>query len=83
MAATRAVTAAPEWHSDMPVVTLACAHPAKFPDAVESAIGQRPALPAHLADLLEREERSLELPNDLGTVERAIAERARISMEVA
>ena len=36
-----------------PMVTLATAHPAKFPDAVEAACGVRPALPAFLGDLLK------------------------------
>ncbi|MCE2516286.1 MAG: threonine synthase [Alphaproteobacteria bacterium] len=40
-----------------PIVALACAHPAKFPDAVAKATGQTPALPPHLADLMERKER--------------------------
>ena len=40
-----------------PIVCLATAHPAKFPDAVEEATGIRPALPDHLADLLDRPER--------------------------
>src|SRR5690606_29964168 len=44
--------------ADTPVVTLATAHPAKFPDAVERATGVRPALPPHLADLFERPERT-------------------------
>jgi threonine synthase len=51
--------------STMPVVTLATAHPAKFPDAVERAIGIRPALPPQLADLLDRPERAAALPNDI------------------
>ncbi len=50
---------------DVPIVALATAHPAKFPDAVEAAIGVRPELPAHLADLLDRPERFDTLPNDL------------------
>ncbi len=54
---------------DETVVTLATAHPAKFPDAVEQATGVRPPLPAHLADLYERTERITDLPNDLATVE--------------
>ncbi len=54
---------------DETVVTLATAHPAKFPDAVERATGVRPALPPHLADLLDREERVTELPSDLATIE--------------
>lgn len=47
-----------------PVVCLATAHPAKFPDAVEQAVGERPALPERLADLLERPERYDVLPAD-------------------
>ncbi|MGB2097013.1 MAG: threonine synthase [Candidatus Puniceispirillales bacterium] len=39
---------------DDPIVALACAHPAKFPDAVEKATGIRPELPPHLSDLMER-----------------------------
>ena len=37
-----------------PVVALATAHPAKFPDAVERATGERPALPPHMRGILER-----------------------------
>ncbi len=54
---------------DVPMVCVATAHPAKFPDAVEQATGIRPALPPHLADLLERTERFDVLPADLGTIE--------------
>jgi hypothetical protein len=53
----------------VPIVCVATAHPAKFPDAVEEAIGERPQLPEHLADLLDREERCVRLPNDLQAVE--------------
>ncbi|MEM0913632.1 MAG: threonine synthase [Planctomycetota bacterium] len=51
-----------------PVVTLATAHPAKFPDAVEKATGIRPPLPEHLADLYDRDERYERIPNDLPAV---------------
>ena len=51
-----------------PVVLLATAHPAKFPDAVERAIGSRPALPDHLSDLFGHEEILDELPNSLPSV---------------
>ncbi|MEZ5245315.1 MAG: threonine synthase [Acidimicrobiales bacterium] len=51
------------------VVTLSTAHPAKFPDAVEAATGVRPELPLHLADLFDRHEEFVVLPNDLATVE--------------
>jgi threonine synthase len=53
---------------DGPLVALATAHPAKFPDAVERATGIRPPLPPHLADLLQRPERCTVLPADLGAV---------------
>lgn len=51
--------------ASVPMITLGTAHPAKFPDAVERATGVRPPLPAHLADLLEREERCESLPFDV------------------
>ncbi len=60
-----------------PVVALATAHPAKFPDAVERATGLRPPLPPHLADLMDRKERFTVLPNDLRAVETFMRERAR------
>ncbi|MBR0552496.1 threonine synthase [Stakelama marina] len=53
LAAARTV----ELDSNIPVVTLATAHPAKFGDAVERATGVRPALPARVGDLFDREER--------------------------
>lgn len=53
----------------VPMVTMATAHPAKFPDAVERATGVRPQLPEHLADLLSRPERTKVLPNDLSKIE--------------
>ncbi|MGA0065253.1 MAG: threonine synthase [Ilumatobacteraceae bacterium] len=61
---------------DGQVVTLATAHPAKFPDAVFRATGQRPELPEHLADLHARTERTMSVPNDLDAVRRVVAERA-------
>ena len=60
-----------------PMVTLATAHPAKFPDAVEAACGLRPALPPRLADLYDREERVTAAPDDLAAVQAIIRERAR------
>ncbi|HVH83453.1 MAG TPA: threonine synthase [Steroidobacteraceae bacterium] len=62
----------------IPVIALATAHPAKFPDAVEAATGVRPALPARLADLLARPERFTSLPNQLGAVEAFIRERVSL-----
>ncbi len=55
--------------TEAPLVTLATAHPAKFPDAVYRATGLKPALPPHLQDLMTREERFTILPNDLAAVQ--------------
>lgn len=46
-------------------VTLATAHPAKFPDAVKQATGQSPELPPHLADLMEKKELFTPMTRDL------------------
>jgi|TARA_B110000093_G_scaffold12684_2_gene11856 threonine synthase len=51
--------------SKTPMITLATAHPAKFPDAVEAASGIRPPLPARMADLYERDERVTRIANNL------------------
>jgi threonine synthase len=57
----------------VPTITLATAHPAKFPDAVKKATGVHPALPNHVADLFDREERIVNLPNDLHAIEAFVA----------
>jgi threonine synthase len=61
--------------SASPMVTLATAHPAKFPDAVEKASGIRPALPKRLAHLMAAEERFTVLPNDVSRVRDFILSR--------
>ncbi len=50
------------------VVSLATAHPAKFPDAIEEAVGIRPELPPALADLMDRPEHYVTLPADVLSV---------------
>ncbi len=48
----------------VPTGAIATAHPAKFPDAIEQAIGiPQPRMPARLADLMERPERFTVLPS--------------------
>ena len=70
------VKAAREHAEDgVPMLTLATAHSAKFPDAVERATGVRPELPEHLADLFSKPERTNDLPNDLAAVEAFVANR--------
>jgi threonine synthase len=64
-----------------PMVTLATAHPAKFPDAVEEATGLRPGLPPRMADLFERAERVTRLPNDRAALQSLIFDR--IGMEAS
>ena len=59
-----------------PMIVLGTAHPAKFPDAVRAATGQAPALPPHLADLLDRHEHFDVLANDAALVGRFIRARA-------
>jgi threonine synthase len=60
-----------------PVVTLATAHPAKFPAAVKAATGIEPPLPPWLSDLYDRPERYDILANDQGAVEQFIRARSR------
>ena len=62
--------------AEIPVVTLATAHPAKFRDAVERATGQRPPLPGRIGDLFDREERMVELPGDYAAVAEYVAKHA-------
>ncbi|HEX2150684.1 MAG TPA: threonine synthase, partial [Stellaceae bacterium] len=60
-----------------PIVALATAHPAKFPDAVARATGIRPALPEALAEMMEKPERFTVLPNDVNAVARYVRAHAR------
>jgi threonine synthase len=60
-----------------PAITLATAHPAKFSDAITAAGLPTPQLPAHLADLFEREERYTVVANELAAVTDFIQQHAR------
>lgn len=48
-----------------PTVILATAHPAKLPDVVEAAVGERPSPPPSMRAALAREERVVRLDHDL------------------
>ena len=61
----------------VPHVILATASPAKFPEAMETIIGERPALPPRLARLMSDPERFDRLPNDLAAIQRYVASKAR------
>ena len=60
----------------VPMVVLATAHAAKFPDAVEAACGVRPALPPRLADLMTRPERVTRVANDVEAIKDVIGREA-------
>ena len=61
-----------------PIITLATAHPAKFPGAVEKAVGIRPSLPERLSGLMTAPERFKVLPNNIEAVKAFIRERSVI-----
>jgi threonine synthase len=61
-----------------PMIVVATAHPAKFPDAVVSACGVRPEMPPRLANLMALPERRVNLPNDLGAVQNYVRAQARL-----
>ena len=60
---------------EIPIVTLATAHPAKFREAVERATGSRPVLPQRIAGLFDRQERFDTLPATLDAVRAYVLER--------
>jgi threonine synthase len=60
---------------DTPMITLATAHPAKFPDAVNAATGISPPLPARMADLYDRDERVTRVVRDFDAVSTLIKDR--------
>ncbi|MEH6605360.1 MAG: threonine synthase [Pseudomonadales bacterium] len=61
-------------NQDIPLICLATAHPAKFPEAVEKAgVDEQPRLPHHMVDLFERPERYSVQENNLHTVHNFIS----------
>lgn len=77
VAAARKARAAGEIAAETPLVILATAHPAKFPEAIEKAIGIKPELPERVGDLFALAERYEVLANDTAAVASFIAARAR------
>jgi threonine synthase len=65
----------------VPMIALATAHPAKFPDAVKAACGVEPKLPDWLGDLSRRAERFTELPVDQAAVEKFVINASRAAHE--
>ena len=62
---------------DVPIISLACAHPAKFETAVEMATGQRPILPPHMADLMTRPEQRETVDADADAIKALVLARKR------
>ena len=79
--ATAIAAARAEPDDGTPMVIAATAHPAKFPDAIERAVGFRPPLPPHLADLYDRPEIFTEAENDLAAIQAQL--RAFVSRNAA
>ncbi|MYH55143.1 MAG: threonine synthase, partial [Acidimicrobiia bacterium] len=71
------IAAARETKTEGPVVCLATAHPAKFPEAVRQAIGHLPAQPPSIEDLYHRPERVTDIPGDLQVLRRLLKEKSR------
>ena len=69
------VQVAKDHHGPTPMITLATAHPAKFPAAVEAATGIHPPLPPRMADLCDRPERVTRVANDMAALQGLIKER--------
>jgi threonine synthase len=61
--------------NEVPMVTLATAHPAKFPDAVKKASKVTPELPGRMSDLFERSEQTLKVDNNLVQLKNLIIDR--------
>ncbi len=59
-------------HHGVPTIAMATAHPAKFPDAIERAVGFRPPLPPRLADLYDRPEHFTRVPRDLAAIQACV-----------
>ncbi len=72
-----AVKVAEEHLGAEPMITLATAHPAKFPAAVQEACGIHPALPARMGDLFEKPERFTQVGNDLSELTTLIRGRIK------
>jgi len=67
-------------NSSVPMIVLATAHPAKFPDAVEDATGALPEKPERLHTALSGQEDFSVIEAEPDAVRRFIAERSRLNL---
>ena len=58
--------------SEYPIVSLACAHPAKFGDAIEKATGKKPIFPDQLKNVFDKEEKFIILDNNIEDIKKHI-----------
>lgn len=65
------------WAPQGPVVLLATAHPAKFPETVSRVLGFDPPLPAHAKNLFERPEVFDAIPCEINAVKAVIRAKSR------
>jgi threonine synthase len=65
---------------EVPMIALATAHPAKFPDAVKNATGQSPSIPERLASMMDGEERYDVLANDLDLVRAYVSDNSKTNV---
>ena len=64
---------------DIPIISLACAHPCKFPEAVFKAINIKPMLPEGSQDLLEKDKRSLHSVASIESIKNLILSNRRFN----
>ena len=69
------LTARKQRKTDIPMVTLSTAHPAKFPTAVKNATSVFPDLPSRMADLFDLDERITKVENNLQSIQALVRER--------
>ena len=67
-----------EDYGDVPMVTLATAHPAKFPDSLKNCISQTPELPKQYQDLFSKNEVFIQVKNNFNDIKKIISERTTV-----
>jgi threonine synthase len=65
--------------SDIPLVSLACAHPAKFPDIINKAINIRPDLPSNLKFIMSNDEHFEIIDSKLSSIQNFIKSNMRVT----
>ena len=59
-------------NNENPTISLACAHPAKFGDAIKEATGNAPNFPLELEDIFDKEEKIIVLNNNIQDIKNYI-----------